>query len=159
MWLTRCNYCGKEMTKLHQECVTKAAQDMDRLGIIHLVSTTEGNITASFQEGFMKGLQTEQDLVRSHTLIDDAIDDGILTLIAVFGTMRKFRSRVPPERLYHYSNNVFNSLMSQKYGSPVPPSKKFEARVKEYLREVKSIPLDKEKFDFFFRDSTNQRRS
>ena len=152
----KCNYCGNEMKELHQECVKKAAQDMDRLGIIHLISAAQGNITASFQEDFMEGLQKEQDIVRSHTLIDGTIDDDILTLLAVFGTMRKFLSRVPPDKLYYYSNNVFNSLMSQKYGSPVPPSKKFEARVKEYLQEVKSIPLDKEKFDFFFRDSLNR---
>lgn len=143
------------MKELHQECVKKAAQDVDELGIIHLISAAEGSIAASFQEGFMEDLRKEQDRVRSHTLIDDTVEDDILTLLAVFGTMRTFISRVPRDRLYYFSNNVFNSLMSQKYGSPVPPSKKFEARVKEYFQQVRSIPLDKETFDFF-RDSANQ---
>jgi hypothetical protein len=147
----KCDYCGKEITKPHYECVKQALQEMDRLGIIHAIGVTDGKVMGSFQDSFMSELEKQESLVRSHTLVDDTVDDDILTLLGVFGAMHRYVNRVSPEKLVSYTGNVFNSLMSMKYGSPVPPSKKFDARVKEYFEEVKSLPTDKETFDFFSR--------
>jgi hypothetical protein len=155
----KCNYCGKEMTKPHEECVKQAMQEMDRLGIIHAIGVTDGKVMGSFQDSFMSELEKQESLVRSHTLVDDTVDEDILTLLGVFGAMHRYVNRVSPRKLVAFTGNVFNSLMSVKYGSPVPPSKKFDARAIEYFEEVKSLPTDEETFDFFSKHLGRQEKA
>lgn len=154
-----CGYCGKPGGwETHQQCIKQALEEMDRLGLIHLIAADKGKTVTSFQEAFWSKLHNEWESARTHIHVDETVDEDFITLFAV---MRATRNFLPPnysqEKAFYYAGSIFNTLMGAKYGSPVPETKKFHNRVKELVEEVKSVPVDKATFDFLSRHTAKMK--
>jgi len=71
-----------------------------------------------------------------------SVDEDIVDLQGVIKGVYKYLPENIPKHIFVYvSQFVFNSLMSIKYGLPIPEDKNFTYRIKEFFEEVYSMEL------------------
>lgn len=145
----RCWLCGKEVNKndpmyphVHYKCSNKLLRKLETLKVIDILSIEGIQIKYKFNDSFEKHLDRTLDHTRHHIITDETVDDDLVTLQGVLRTITSYLSKeTPHESIYRCAEFVYNSLMSKKYGRPVPKEKKFGARAKEFFEEVYSIDV------------------
>lgn len=145
----KCGLCGKEVSpndimypNAHYKCVKKLYKELEAIGIIKVLSLKSTEIMYKFKNAFEKELNKTLDDTRYHIITDETVDDDLVTLQGVFRTITNYLSKeTPHENIYRCAEFVYNSLMTKKYGRPLPKEKKFDARTKEFFEEVYSIDV------------------
>jgi hypothetical protein len=148
----KCALCGKEISpddltypNVHYKCSEKFYKEMENLGVMKILWKKGTQMSFKLSGPFGKELDKTLDDVRFHVITDETVDDDLITMQGVLRTAINYlQKRTSDEKIYHCAELVFNSLMTQKYGSPLPNDKKFHSRVKEFLKEVFSVPIDED---------------
>jgi hypothetical protein len=130
---------------VHYKCSNKLLRKLETLKVIDILSIEGTQIKYKFNDSFEKHLDKTLDHTRHHIITDETVDDDLVTLQGVLRTIADYLSKeTPQESIYRCAEFVFNSLMTKKYGGPVPKDKRFKARSKEFFEEVHSIDVTEE---------------
>lgn len=156
----KCGYCNEEINKtdpnyglinIHFNCSVELQNKMETLGIIRITSRSKSRISYELTPKFDKLLQNCMSHAHTHIIHDDTVDEDIVDMQGVIRAVHEsVRDSVNNNELWHFSNVMFNGLMIQKYGYPLPEEKTFYSRAKEFAEEVYSIdPREKEELSLF----------
>lgn len=148
----KCGLCGKVVAQddimhpnAHYRCVKKLYKELEAIGIIKILSLNGTQIMHKFKDSFEKELNKTLDDTRYHIITDETVDDDLVTLQGVLRAIVNYLPKETPQKnVYRCAEFVYNSLMTKKYGSPLPTRKKFDARAKELVEEVHSIDVTEE---------------
>jgi hypothetical protein len=145
----KCGFCNEEITEkdpnyglsnLHFRCATKLQNKMEKLRIINTISSSESKISYKLTRKFDKLLQNSISNAHTHIIHDDTVDEDIVDMQGVIRAVHEYVSdSVADKELWFFSSVIFNGLMIQKYGYPLPEEKKFHSRAKEFIEEIHSI--------------------
>jgi hypothetical protein len=158
----RCGYCNEEIdetdpnygsSNIHFSCATKLQGKMEKFGIIKVISRSEYQISYKLTPKFDKLLHDNISHARTRIIHDDTVDEDIVDMQGVIRAVHEYVSdSVTNRELWHFSSVIFNGLMIQKYGYPLPEEKKFHSRTKEFIEEIYSIGAsDEEELNLFRR--------
>jgi len=144
-----CNFCKKEVSKsdpgypiAHYRCLNNMYEEFVKYKIINVISKSGTNIVYKFTDSFRDFLYDFLNDNRYYIITDDTVDEDIVDLQGVMKGVYKYLPENIPENIFVYvSQFVFNSLMSIKYGLPIPEDKNFTYRIKEFFEEVYSMEL------------------
>jgi len=113
--------------------------------IISIISKVGTNIAYKFTDSFWNYLHDFLEENRYYIIIDDTIDIDIVDLQGVIKAVCKYLPEDTPKDILIYTSQfVFNSIMSIKYGLPIPKEKNFTSRIEEFFKEVYSMELSEE---------------
>ena len=128
---------------VHHACTEAFLKRLEALKVINYPVIMGTQMSYSFDDSFQEVLDRELEDVHHFILTDETVDDDILTMQAVIYAVGKYlRERTEEAEVVNCMAFVFDSLMMHKYGRPTPPSKRFQARILEYQREVFTFPID-----------------
>lgn len=155
----KCRICGGKITpedplypRVHYRCANKVYKELERFKIIRVIKKQGTLVWFEIRSSFFNLLKEETKAVYSHILTDETVDEDILELWAVVKAVsRRVPQQTPQERIITYCEIIFNNLMTLRYGRPVPEDKKFHSRMKEFAKEIYTVEIDKEQFDFMKR--------
>lgn len=155
----KCGYCNEEINKtdpnyglgIHFNCSVALQNKMETLGIIRIISRSKSKISYKLTPKFDKLLQKCMSHAHTHIIHDDTVDEDIVDMQGVIRAVHEsVRDSATISELGHFCNVIFNGLMMQKYGCPLPQEKTFYSRAKEFAEEVYSIdPREKEELGLF----------
>lgn len=154
-----CRYCGGEISpddplypKIHYRCANKVYKDLERFKMIRVIKQKGTFIQAEFRRSFLNLLDRELVKTHSHIVTDSTVSEDILELWAVCKLVPTHVPKgTPQNKVFTYCEFIFNALMSQRYGGPVPEDKMFHSRAKELAKEIHIIETDKTQFDLIRR--------
>jgi hypothetical protein len=127
----------------HYKCNEALLKKFETLGVIRYLTIVGTQVTYSFSDSFQKVLNKELDEAHHFIVTDETVDEDIVTMSGVIRTVADYIPKgASEEDIYRCSEFVFNSLMMQKHGRPVPTDKKFHSRIEEYGEEVYTIPTN-----------------
>ena len=155
----KCRICGGKISpedplypKVHYRCSDKVYKDLERFKIIRVIKKQGTLIQFEIRSPFLNLLEEETKAVYSHIVTDETVDEDILELQAVIkAVMKCVPKQTSQDRIGVYCEFVFNNLMTLRYGRPVPEDKMFHSRIKELVKEIYTIEIDKEQFEFMKR--------
>jgi hypothetical protein len=158
----RCGYCNEEidekdpnygLTNIHFSCAAKLQNEMEKLGIIKIVSRSESKISYKLTPKFDNCLQDSISHAHTHIIHDDTVDEDIVDMQGVIRAIHEYvGDSVADKELWHFSSVIFNGLMIQRHGYPLLEEKKFHSRAKEFYEEIYSIGSnDEEELSLFKR--------
>lgn len=129
--------------KFHYECNEAILKRFEALGVISYLVIQGTEIMYSLNDSFQKALDKELDDTHYHIVTDQAVDDDIVTMLGVIRAVANYLPKETPKKDVHFCIEfVFNALMMQKYGRPVPMDKRFHSRAKEFAKEVYTFDTD-----------------
>jgi len=147
--ILKCRWCGKDVPvddptypKFHYKCNEGFLKKLETLKVIKYPVIMGTQMMYSLDDSFERVLDRELEHAHHYIVTDETVDDDIVTMIGVMRTVGKHVPEGTEIEIYSCSEFVFNSLMTQKYGRPVPEAKMFHSRVEEYAREVHTMPTD-----------------
>jgi len=150
----RCGYCGEEIdnsdpnygiTEIHEECAIKFQDEMCALEMIEIVSRSGKEVSWALTESFKKSIEEKTEEIREHAIQDETIDDDIITLLGIVKAVDNHISdSVLEKNIPSYASFIFNGLMVQEYGFPIPKDKLFSSRMHELKENVTSIEISEE---------------
>lgn len=152
----KCSLCKKDVSesdpgypKAHYTCLNIMYDELEKHKIIKVISKHGTNIVFKYTDEFYDYLINYLNENRYYIIMDDTVDEDIVDLQGVLKAMYNYLpENIPKNMLVYISQFVFNTLMSIKYGMPLPEDKNFTYRFKEFYNEVYSmeIPEDIGKF-------------
>jgi len=149
----RCRFCGKKMSSsdptysngFHYECNKKVLKELESLGIVKVLSIKGTKIAYQFPEAFYNVLLKTLEDARIYIVPDQTVDDDFITFNAVIRAVTNYLPKnTPKSKALLCCEMVFNTLMTQQYGSPLSPCRRFGSRAEEYVKEIHSIPVSAE---------------
>ena len=149
----RCRFCGKKISSsdptyhdgFHYECNIKLLEEIEKLKIAKILSLQGTKVMYQFDNSFFDALNKELEDAETHILHDSTVDDDFVTLFGVLRAVNDYLPKTTPRnKVLLCCEMVFNTLMSQYYGSPLVPCKKFGHRIEEFVKEVYSFPIKEE---------------
>jgi len=147
--ILKCRWCGKDVPaddptypKFHYKCNEGFLKKLETLKIIKHLVILGPQLMYSLDDSFEEILDRELEDARHYIATDETVDDDIVTMIGVVRAVGKYVPEGTETEGYGCSEFVFNSLMMEKYGTPVPEVKRFHSRIEEYAREVHTMPVD-----------------
>jgi hypothetical protein len=149
----RCRFCGKKISSsdptysngFHYECNKKVLKELESLGIVKVLLIEGTKVSYQFPEAFYDVLLKALEDARIYIIPDQTVDDDFITFSAVIRAVIDYLPKnMPKSKALLCSEMVFNTLMTQQYGSPLPLCKRFGSRAEEYAKEIHSIPISAE---------------
>ena len=156
----KCGYCENEIEPsdpaygqigMHADCFLKLQKDMTRYGFIFVSPSCK--MQFAFTKRFNKHFNRTMNHTRLHITHDGTVSEDIIDLQGVMRAVVGFVSKdeITDRQIYLFSEIVFNGLMTQKYGSPLPIDKHFSARINEFATEVHSVETSEKELQLFRR--------
>lgn len=153
----KCAICGKEVLpddptypNVHYDCSDQFYKEMEELKVIKVLSKVGTNISCILTDSFQKVLDRFLDEAHFFRITDQTVNDDLVDMQGVIKAVLNYLPKnTPPLKLYFCAELVFNCLMMEIYGIPVPYDKKFYSRMMEFMGEVTSIPVGKEEAEFY----------
>lgn len=154
MTTTNCRLCGRDASKgdpaypNHYDCVAAFYEEMERFGIIIVVSIVGTKTAWTFADHFKEVLDKEIAEASRYLIPDETVDPDVVSLMGVVRAIKQFLPENAPLRTLDYSSGmIFEALMKVKYGEPLPPAKWYGTMMKEFS-QVSSIPLGRTETEF-----------
>lgn len=149
----KCRFCGRKMSSsdptyhngFHYECNLKALKEIENLNVAKIVSVQGTLVKYEFNNAFFDLLNQHLDNARIHIIPDKTVDEDFVTLFAVIRAVDNYLPKSTPKtKVFLCCEMVFNTLMTQQYGVPLVPCKRFGYRVEEFAKEVYSSHVNEE---------------